>query len=49
MFVSDDSIDGIGSPSHKQWRRRPFDPPDVALYGTQKFAKTKRAVSDRSC
>jgi hypothetical protein len=43
LFVSDDSIAGIGIPSHKPWRRCPFDPPDVAFYGTQKFAKTKRA------
>jgi hypothetical protein len=25
------------------WRRRPFDPPNRALYGTKKFAKAKLA------
>ena len=31
----------LGAERHKEWRRRLFDPPDVALYGTQKVAKTK--------
>jgi len=31
---------------HKEWRGRRVDPPDGALYGTQKVAKTKLAVTD---
>jgi hypothetical protein len=29
---------------HNKWRDRRFDPPDVALYGAQKVAKTKLAM-----
>ena len=44
-----ESIAGTRTPAHKGWRRRPYDPPDGALYGAQKVAKTKRAAVDRSC
>ena len=34
---------------HKQWRRRPDDPPDGPLYGAQKVAKTKLADHNQQC
>jgi lipocalin-like protein len=39
-------IEGIAGTQirrHKEWRHRPFGPPEMALYGTHKLAKTKPA------
>ena len=43
-----ESIAGTEVRQHKQWRDRQLDPPEVALYGASKVAKTKPAVIDQS-
>jgi hypothetical protein len=38
----------LGLGDTRKWRHHPDDPPEVALYGAQKVAKTKRADHNRS-